>query len=288
MSILKKNLKVLAHRATPKFLLTRLAGVFARNELGEFTTWGIKKFAKHFNIDMTEAEKEDFADYKTFNEFFTRPLKSGVRPIDTDELHAVSPVDGTVAEFGKIEYDRLIAAKGQDYSLRNLLGNELEYKDFSGGEFACIYLSPANYHRIHMPVTGTLTKMVYIPGKYYSVNPTIVASIDELFTKNERVICFFDTEFGKMAMVLVGATIVGSIATVWENEISPKNKREKKVWNYENQAEKITIQKGEEMGRFYLGSTVITTFAPNKVTLAESLVTGNAIKLGEHLATKNL
>ena len=211
---MNESVKTIIHRMTPKYLLTRLAGVLARNELGSLTTWAITKFISKYGIDMSEAQKEKPEDYKTFNEFFTRDLKDGARPICPEENRLCMPVDGTIAEFGDITQGRIVAAKGQDYSFRVLVGgNDEDAAVFKDGKFICIYLSPANYHCIHMPIDGTLKKMLFVPGKYYSVNPTYVKTISELFTKNERAVCLFDTPAGPMAMVLVGATIVGSIST---------------------------------------------------------------------------
>lgn len=277
-----EKIKVLLHLLTPKYFITCIFGYLARRELGALTTFIIKLFAKKYNINMAEAEIEDFEKFSTFNDFFTRKLKDGVRPIYGNDDNLTMPVDGTMAEFGKISYGRLISAKGQDYSLRSLLGGDTEIaKPFQDGEFACIYLSPKDYHRIHMPITGTLKKMIFVPGDYYSVNPTYVKHIDDLFTKNERAVCIFDTACGPMAMVLVGATIVGSIVTTWAGEVSPNKLKEVKVWDY---LEPITIKKGEEMGRFHLGSTVIMTFAPDAIKLADSLATDQKVQLGEHFA----
>lgn len=284
MNSFVKNIKVLTHHLTPKYILTRIAGLLADQDLGSITTCFIKAFIKKYHIDMQEALKENPQDYHSFNEFFTRVLKPNARPIDNETNVVVMPVDGTMAEFGSTKYDRLIAAKGQDYSLKNLLGGGEDYKDFSNGDFACIYLSPSNYHRIHMPIDGTLKKMIYIPGKFYSVNPTYVEAIDELFTKNERVVCFFDTSAGPLAMVLVGATIVGSIATTWAGVITPQNKRKLKVWDYSNLEQPVNLKKGEEMGKFLLGSTVITCFGPNKISFIPELKTNHPVKLGTKLA----
>ncbi|MDD6177670.1 MAG: archaetidylserine decarboxylase [Ruminobacter sp.] len=281
------NLKVFIHHLTPKFLLTKLAGFFADKNLGFITTSFIKIFVRHYKIDMSEALREKVEDYKTFNEFFVRELKDGARPIVEGEDTIASPVDGTMAEFGKISYGRLIAAKGQDYSLKELLGDDKdEAQKFIDGTFACIYLAPSNYHRIHMPVTGKLRKMIFVPGKFYSVNPTYVQKIDNLFTKNERAICFFDTPCGPMAMVLVGATIVGSIITKWAGKVYPSNRKTTTTYNY-NGDDQITINKGEEMGQFCLGSTVITIFGKDAVTLEESLKTGYTMKLGQKLGLIN-
>ncbi|WP_405366752.1 archaetidylserine decarboxylase [Ruminobacter sp.] len=280
---MNEAVKTLIHRLTPKYLLTRLAGVLARNELGGLTTWAITQFIKKYKIDMSEALKEKPEEYKTFNEFFTRDLKDGARPVCPEESRLCMPVDGTVAEFGDITYGRIVAAKGQDYSFRSLIGgDDNDAAAFNDGKFICIYLSPANYHCIHMPVDGTLRKMVFVPGKYYSVNPTYVKTISELFTKNERAVCLFDTPAGPMAMVLVGATIVGSISTEWHGEVSPNRLREVTVWDYSDQ--NITLNKGDRMGKFYLGSTVILLFGRDAVSFVEGIESGKAVKFGEPLA----
>lgn len=280
---MNESVKTIIHRMTPKYLLTRLAGVLARNELGSLTTWAITKFISKYGIDMSEAQKEKPEDYKTFNEFFTRDLKNGARPICPEENRLCMPVDGTIAEFGDITQGRIVAAKGQDYSFRVLVGgNDEDAAVFKDGKFICIYLSPANYHCIHMPIDGTLKKMLFVPGKYYSVNPTYVKTISELFTKNERAVCLFDTPAGPMAMVLVGATIVGSISTEWHGEVSPNKLKQVTVWDYSDKD--ISLKKGEKMGKFYLGSTVILLFGQDAVSFVDGLESGKPVKLGEPLA----
>lgn len=280
---MNESVKTIIHRMTPKYLLTRLAGVLARNELGSLTTWAITKFISKYGIDMSEAQKEKTEDYKTFNEFFTRDLKDGARPICPEENRLCMPVDGTIAEFGDITQGRIVAAKGQDYSFRVLVGgNDEDAAVFKDGKFICIYLSPANYHCIHMPIDGTLKKMLFVPGKYYSVNPTYVKTISELFTKNERAVCLFDTPAGPMAMVLVGATIVGSISTEWHGEVSPNKLKQVTVWDYSDKD--ISLKKGEKMGKFYLGSTVILLFGQDAISFVDGLESGKPVKLGEPLA----
>lgn len=280
---MNESVKTIIHRMTPKYLLTRLAGVLARNELGSLTIWAITKFISKYGIDMSEAQKEKPEDYKTFNEFFTRDLKDGARPICPEENRLCMPVDGTIAEFGDITQGRIVAAKGQDYSFRVLVGgNDEDAAVFKDGKFICIYLSPANYHCIHMPIDGTLKKMLFVPGKYYSVNPTYVKTISELFTKNERAVCLFDTPAGPMAMVLVGATIVGSISTEWHGEVSPNKLKQVTVWDYSDKD--ISLKKGEKMGKFYLGSTVILLFGQDAISFVDGLESGKPVKLGEPLA----
>ncbi len=281
------NLKVLLHHLTPKFYLTKLAGCFASKNLGSITTLAIKTFANHYNINMNEAKNPNFNYYATFNDFFTRELAEGARSIVKEPNSIAMPVDGTMAQLGDITYGRLIAAKGQDYSLRDLVGGDKDLAStFKDGKFACIYLSPKNYHRIHMPCEGVLRKMIFVPGKFYSVNPTYVANIDNLFTKNERAVCIFDTPFGPMAMILVGATIVGSIATSWAGRVYPKNRTSTSTFNYQKKPA-IKLNKGEEMGQFYLGSTVILLFAKDAINFNDQVCVGEEVTLGTLLANAN-
>ena len=278
------NLKVLLHHLTPKFYLTKLAGCFASKNLGSITTLAIKTFANHYNINMNEAKNPNFNYYATFNDFFTRELAEGARSIVKEPNSIAMPVDGTMAQLGDITYGRLIAAKGQDYSLRDLVGGDKDLAStFKDGKFACIYLSTKNYHLIHMPCEGVLRKMIFVPGKFYSVNPTYVANIDNLFTKNERAVCIFDTPFGPMAMILVGATIVGSIATSWAGRVYPKNRTSTSTFNYQKKPA-IKLNKGEEMGQFYLGSTVILLFAKDAINFNGQVCVGEEVTLGTLLA----
>ena len=275
-----KTLKTLLHRITPKHLITRLAGFLAEKEMGDVTTFVIETFISIYNIDMKEAEKENPEDYKTFNEFFTRPLKAGQRPLARGQNVIVAPVDGTIAEYGYITYGRLIAAKGQDYSLRTLLGGDERVSAmFEDGNFETIYLAPSNYHRIHMPIAGTLRRIIYIPGKYYSVNPDYVERIEGLFTKNERAVALFDTPAGPMALVFVGATIVGSIGITGVGIISPNKERRVQITDFPDDTAP-SYAKGQEIGFFKLGSTVITVFGNNSVTLSPEQKSGSPVKMG--------
>jgi phosphatidylserine decarboxylase len=275
-----KTLKTLIHHLTPKQFLTRAAGFFAEREWGEVTTFVIETFISIYHIDMKEALKENPENYKTFNEFFIRELKPGLRPLPRGLNAIAAPVDGTIAEYGYITYGRLIAAKGQDYSLRNLLGGDEQVSaPFEDGNFETIYLAPSNYHRIHMPMAGTLRKIIYIPGKYYSVNPDYVERIEGLFAKNERAVAIFDTAAGPMALVFVGATIVGSIGITGIGIISPNKERKIKVTEFPAETAP-TYAKGEEIGYFKLGSTVITIFGKKSVTLSPEQKSGSAVKMG--------
>lgn len=277
-------IKVKSQYILPKHLISRLLGTLASRDLGAITQLLIKTFIKAFDINMQEARYEDPSAYKTFNEFFTRPLKDGLRPIEADDKQLCHPVDGSVSQFGDINDDRIFQAKGHDYSLTSLLGGKPELAvPFKGGKFATIYLAPKDYHRIHMPIDGTLTDTLHVPGELFSVNPLTAQNVPGLFARNERVITLFDTEYGKMALVLVGATVVASIETVWAGTISPPAGKVVQHWQHENA--KITLAKGEEMGRFKLGSTVVLCFEPNKIEF-EDMYAGMVTRLGKVLANK--
>lgn len=277
-------IKVKSQYILPKHLISRLLGALASRDLGAITQFLIKTFIKAFDINMQEARYEDPGAYKTFNEFFTRPLKDGLRPIEADDEQLCHPVDGSVSQFGDINDDRIFQAKGHDYSLTSLLGGKPELAtSFKGGKFATIYLAPKDYHRIHMPIDGTLTDTLHVPGELFSVNPLTAQNVPGLFARNERVVTLFDTEYGKMALVLVGATVVASIETVWAGTISPPAGKVVQHWQHENA--KITLAKGEEMGRFKLGSTVVLCFEPNKIEF-EDMYAGMVTRLGKVLANK--
>lgn len=279
-------LKVKLQYVLPKHLLSRLVGSLAASEAGALTTSLIKLFIKQFNVDMSEAADPNPENYKTFNQFFTRQLKDDARPIDPRENVLVHAVDGAVSQAGNIKDDLIFQAKGHDYSLTALLGGKPELAaPFKNGKFATIYLSPRDYHRIHMPIDGTLTDMVYVPGDLFSVNPLTAQNVPGLFARNERVVAIFDTEVGKMAIVLVGATIVASIATVWAGTVTPPAGPNVYHWQYPvDSGEVITLQKGLEMGLFKLGSTIVACFEPNSVEL-EELIAGEPTRLGTPFAT---
>ncbi|MFC3093720.1 phosphatidylserine decarboxylase [Alteromonas sediminis] len=273
--------KVNLQYVLPKHLISRLVGKLAAAEAGSVTTTLIRLFIKQFNVNMQEAKFEQPEEYRSFNEFFTRPLKDGLRPIveGTDELcHAV---DGAVSQLGPIKGDQIFQAKGHEYSLTSLLGGKPDIAaPFQGGDFATIYLSPRDYHRIHMPVDGVLTDMIYVPGELFSVNPLTAENVPGLFARNERLVTLFDTPAGKMALVLVGATIVASIETVWAGNVTPPTGKNVVHWQYPTNGDNvIALKKGEEMGRFKLGSTIVVCFEPDAVTL-EAMQSGDPTKLG--------
>lgn len=251
------RLFVLSQYLIPKQALTALAGHLANLRGGGATTSFIKWFAGKYGVNMAEAANPDFAAYPTFNEFFTRPLKSGARPLANAAL--VSPVDGAISQLGAIKKDQIFQAKGHHYSTRALVGGDAQLAaEFEDGTFATIYLSPKDYHRIHMPCDGRLTRMIYVPGDLFSVNPATARGVPGLFARNERVVCVFETATGPFVLTLVGATIVGSMATVWHGVVNPPRTRNVREWRYDDQ--NIVLKKGDEMGRFLLGSTVVLLF----------------------------
>lgn len=266
----------------PQHLLSRAAGWLAETSIGwiknPFTQW----FVARYDVDMSEALEENPSRYASFNDFFTRALKPGARPIDEDNNSIVSPADGAISQLGDIELGRIFQAKGQDYSLTELLGGDPEAAaPFMGGKFATVYLSPKDYHRVHMPLDGKLTQMVHVPGDLFSVNEATADNVPRLFARNERVVCFFDTEIGPMAVVLVGAMIVASIETVWAGQVTPYRRAVSRV-NYDREPN-IQLNKGDEMGRFKLGSTAIVVFGPDVMAWDESYRAGTATVMGQKL-----
>lgn len=265
----------------PHHLISRLVGFLAQTRIGWLKNVLIKQFIKIFKVDMSEAEQPNGSQYENFNQFFTRPLKEGVRPVISLDHSMACPVDGTVSQLGAIDYGRIFQAKGHSYSVLELLGGDIERAaPFMGGQFATIYLSPKDYHRIHMPVKGTLKQMVHVPGRLFSVNPATTENVSGLFARNERAVAIFDTDYGPMAMVLVGAMIVASIETVWSGQVTPLN-RDVAVTQYNN-TQGITLEKGEEMGRFKLGSTIVMLYGQEMTEFLDSMQAGTTTRMGEH------
>ena len=253
--------------------LTRLRIQWLKNIMGRW-------FIGHFQVNMSEAIEEDITAYPTFNSFFTRVLKPGARPLSTEANAVLCPVDGAVSQAGKIDGDAIFQAKGHRFSLKTLLGNSTAWADkFQNGLFATLYLSPKDYHRIHMPLTGTLKEVIHVPGRLFSVNPVTTRKVPGLFARNERVACLFDTEQGPMGMVLVGAINVASIETVWQGVITPPAGKRIQSWDYRDKD--VTLQAGEEMGRFNMGSTVILLFGPQQVEWASSVRAEATVKMGQ-------
>ncbi|MFV0597485.1 archaetidylserine decarboxylase [Shewanella sp.] len=281
-TIVIDKIKITLQYWIPQHGLTRFAGKLASAKMGKLSTAVIRWFIKQYKVNMDEALHSDPSYFRSFNEFFVRELKDGMRPIAEGESVIVHPADARTSQFGPIQDGRLIQAKGHDFSAKELLGgDEALASEFTDGEFATLYLSPSDYHRVHMPCDGTLRQMIYIPGDLFSVNPLTAENVPNLFARNERVVCIFDTEFGPMAQVLVGATIVGSIEVVWGGTITPPTGSSIYRWNYETTGEKaIKFKKGEEMGRFKLGSTVINLFAKDKIRFDDSMKEGEKTVLG--------
>ncbi|GAW94593.1 phosphatidylserine decarboxylase proenzyme [Colwellia marinimaniae] len=285
---LSDKIKIAWQYIMPKHAISRLVGKFAAAKMGWLTTKLISLFIKAYGINMNEAKLKNASDFDTFNNFFTRELADGARPIDDDNNSICYPVDGAISQQGDIVDGQLIQAKGFNYSLTSLLGGDAATAaPFQGGKFSCIYLAPKDYHRIHMPMAGTLREMIYVPGELFSVNPLTAQNVPDLFARNERVVAIFDTEYGELAMVLVGATIVASIETTWAGVITPPAGKDIFRWQYPKEGSKaITFEKGDEMGRFKLGSTVVSTFAPNMLSeFAANAGPGTVTRLGEVYAS---
>ena len=276
------RLAVLPQYLLPKKLLTTLAGKGASARGGALTTSVIRWFVKRYGVNMAEAANPDIASYPSFNDFFTRALKDGARPLANADF--LCPVDGAISQFGSIEKDQIFQAKGHSYSTTALVGGDATLAaKFDDGQFATLYLSPKDYHRIHMPVAGTLTRMIYVPGDLFSVNPTTARGVPGLFARNERVVCVFDTDRGPFVLVLVGATIVGSMATIWHGQVNPPRLPTIHEWTYGEQ--EIKLAKGGEMGRFLLGSTVVMLFPKDTITFNHAWAPAGAIRMGSTMGT---
>jgi phosphatidylserine decarboxylase len=290
---------VLPQYLLPKQALTQFAGFVASRERGKVTTEIIRRFVARYRVNMAEALNPDIASYATFNDFFTRALKPGARPLAQADL--ICPVDGAVSQFGAIENDQIFQAKGHRYSTIALVGGDAALaSQFQDGSFATIYLSPKDYHRIHMPCDGRLTRMIYVPGDLFSVNPVTARGVPGLFARNERVVCVFETARGPFVLALVGATIVGSMATVWHGVVNPPRGKVVREWLYpavsdalspaipvsEKAPEKsaIVLKQGEEMGRFLLGSTVVMLFPKGPLRFNPDWAPGRGVRLGEAMA----
>ncbi|MBB2899053.1 archaetidylserine decarboxylase [Pseudomonas sp. AS2.8] len=281
---LQDRLFILAQHLLPHHLLSRLIGGFAECRVPWFKNLLTRWFVRHYDVDMRQAQVEDPTAYENFNAFFTRALKPGARPLPAEAGVVVSPSDGAISQLGRIEHGRIFQAKGHSYSLLELLGGDgLRAAPFMGGHFATIYLSPKDYHRVHMPLTGTLKEMVYVPGRIFSVNQLTAENVPDLFARNERVVCIFDTAVGPMAVILVGAMIVASIETVWAGLVTPP-KRELKSFAYDEAARApITLRTGDELGRFKLGSTAIVLFGPDAVNWSAELGALSTVNMGQLL-----
>lgn len=276
---------IILQHLLPQQLVSRLIGRFASCRIGWVKNAFIRWFAARYQVDMSEAAEPDLQAYADFNSFFTRALTQGARQVDADPLSIACPADGAISQAGRIDHDRIFQAKGRSFSVQALLGgDEALASEFHHGQFATVYLSPRDYHRVHMPLSGTLRRMVYVPGKLFSVNTMTSEHVDALFARNERLVCIFDTEHGPMALVLVGAMIVAGIDTVWSGHVCPSG-RSQVTTDYASEAVPRHFLKGEEMGRFKLGSTVVALFAQDRVQLEAGLTAGAVVRMGQRMGS---
>jgi phosphatidylserine decarboxylase len=282
MSDASDRLFLLVQRLLPKRALTQALGWLAAREAGSLTHVAIRRFIRRYRVDMGEAAHPEPSAYRSFNEFFTRPLREGARPLA--QARWICPVDGAVSQCGPITAGTIVQAKGHQYTAAELLGGDSELAHaFSEGVFATLYLSPRDYHRIHMPAAGRLLSMRHVPGALYSVNPVTARGISGLFARNERVVCVFEGQEGwPFVMVLVGATIVGSMATVWHGVVNPPRPGTIRTWDYRDTS--IVLKQGDEMGRFLLGSTVILLATPEAAAHWPAWQSGRPVRLGEAMA----
>lgn len=277
------QIKAIIQYLLPKQLLTCFFGWLASKQLGAFTVWMIKGFIKLYKVDMAQAVFRKAKEYDTFNDFFARHLKDDARPIDEADNVVVMPADGVISEFGQIKDNQLLQAKGHVYTLDSLLACHPDMISFfRNGSYVTTYLSPKDYHRIHMPYAGRLKEMIYVPGSLFSVSKATTENIPNIFARNERAICLFETDLGPMVQILVGATIVGSIELDWEGVVTPPRDGIMKRWTYQN----ITLEKGQDMGCFKLGSTVITLFPSNAVAFSAEIKSGKIARVGQKLAER--
>ncbi len=281
MRALSDRLRVLPQYLLPKRALTAYAGWRASRQSGARTTKLIRWFVAKYGVDMSEAAQPDPASYASFNDFFTRALRPGARPLAQADL--VCPVDGAISQFGAIRHDQILQAKGHDYSTTALVGGDAALAaQFEDGHFATLYLSPKDYHRIHMPCDGRLLRMIHVPGDLFSVNPVTARGVPGLFARNERVVCVFESARGPFVLTLVGATIVGSMATVWHGVVNPPRSARLREWRYDDRS--IALKQGDEMGRFLLGSTVVMLFPAGPLQFDPAWAPARSIRLGEAMA----
>ena len=279
------RLQVLLQHLLPKRHVTALAGRVAAAERGAATTRLIGWFVRTYGVDMSEAENADIASFKSFNDFFTRPLRAGVRPLATADF--ICPVDGAISQLGAIDDHHILQAKGHRFTVTDLVGGDAALAaPFRHGSFANLYLSPKDYHRLHMPCAGQLVRMIHVPGSLFSVNPATARGVPNLFARNERVVCLFcSPDHGLFAMVLVGATIVGSVATVWHGVVERGGAGAIADWTYDER--EIALGQGEEMGRFLLGSTVVMLFQPGTITFDPAWKAERVVRLGEAMGMRS-
>ncbi len=277
-------LKILIQYVLPKQRLTDWSGRVAGAERRSLTPFLIRWFVRRYRVDLDEAEQPDIGSYKTFNDFFTRSLRSEARPLASADF--VSPVDGAISQFGAIDDVHMVQAKGRRFTTTELVGGDAALaNEFRHGSFANLYLSPRDYHRLHMPCDGWLARMIHVPGALFSVNPTTARGVPNLFARNERVVCVFESpEHGPFVMVLVGATIVGSIATVWHGVVNAKRTDKVSQWRYADH--EVALEKGQEMGRFLVGSTIVLLFKRNVIAFNTDWAPGRSVRLGEAMGNR--
>lgn len=278
---------ILLQYLTPQHLLSRLVGVIANCRWNWLKNIFINWFINHYQVDMSLAEHIDPKEYQSFNDFFIRKLKPEARPLPSDPSVIISPIDGTISQLGDIKGDSIFQAKGHYYNLEKLLGQKKYTDKFFDGKFITLYLSPKDYHRVHMPLTGMLQEMTYVPGKLFSVNPLSTQTIPGLFARNERVVSVFNTEIGPVAIIMVGAMIVASINTIWAGKITPNSSGSIQTWQYSTQKETIKLEQGAEMGYFNLGSTVIVLLPPNSINWETHIKNNAQLIMGETIAHFN-
>jgi phosphatidylserine decarboxylase len=277
----KKKLFIILQYLVPQHTLSRLLGWLANCRWCWFKNIFIKWFVHHYQVDLSIAAKSHITDYASFNEFFTRKLQDKARPLAATANTIICPADSTISQIGNLDVDTIIQAKNFNYSLSALLGGKKYSQDFYDGNFITLYLAPKDYHRVHIPVTGKLLEMTYVPGKLFSVNPTTTTHIPNLFAKNERVICVFATDIGKMAVVMIGAMIVASVYVAWAGQVMPNKSKTIQAWNYIDTP--VVLERGAELGYFALGSTVIVLFESNKMQWETQLNAGNSVQFGQAL-----
>jgi len=270
----------------PQHLLSQLAHELTRSRVRWLKNALIRSFVGHFHPDLTDAAQPDPLVFESFNDFFTRALRAGARPVDPDPAAVVSPVDGSVSQAGRLDGSWLVQAKGSAYTLESLLGGDSRWTElFRGGAFATLYLAPFNYHRVHMPLGGTLRAAWYLPGSLFSVNATTAASVPGLFARNERVVCVFGAESLSFALVLVGALFVGSMSTIWHGEVTPRSPRRRADLPLDAARAGLRLERAAEVGRFNMGSTVILLLPPGRSSWAAALAPGSPVRVGERLGT---
>ena len=283
---IRDRLFIFIQHLLPQHFLSALMYRLARCEWPLWKNYCIRIFIWKFNVNMAIAAQEDPKSYQHFNDFFTRRLKPAVRPIEQSDSAIISPVDGVISQAGKTDSDIIIQAKGKPYSLKALLAADAMLSEaFENGQFMTIYLAPGDYHRIHMPVAGQVSKLIYVPGDLFSVNDVTTRAVDDLFTRNERVINIFHTRTGKMAMIMVGAIFVGGMETVWAGQITPTAKRIPEKRDYDHSTAGIRLDKGDEMGRFNMGSTLILLFEPDKCEWAEKMTADRSVNMGQTIGS---